>query len=185
MSKRARKSVEPPPDRILFPVPKDIVEKLIEICAATPEPKCGCCTSHTLKKTLECVGCNRVNYICSTCDGYTVKDYACACCTGYLCENCLKGEGGSSYCDVFTVENDKESKCHNRVRYCKGCKEKLRQCEHCDERIYLCRPKWHHIPAHFINIADYELWMNSHEIECGAGRTYRPKVERKVTLTKL
>lgn len=171
-----------PETHLLFPVPKDIVEKLIGLYSSTPAANCGSCEDHYLTEMADCVGCGRGNYICRNCSGYKKEEHVCACCKGYLCRVCREDK---TRCDVYTVEGESRKKCHNDVMYCRGCKEKLRKCIHCDTHLQLCHSRWSFRESHFLSTTEYNSWMDSHENACVEDNVYHPTVEKIVTIKKI
>lgn len=175
----------------MFPVPKDIVEKLITIYSETPTPCCDNCEKHNLTNITKCVECGRVHYTCDSCTGYFVKDCLCPCCEGYWCRVCreqLKNDIEDEFktgirCDIFIKHSETNcDRCWGDAMYCHKCSELLRGCQYCGVILKLCRKT---NINHFVNIENYEDWLIRHEKACQHKQEYRLTLKKTKMMTKI
>ena len=171
----------------MFPVPKDIVEKLITIISETPKACCDSCNSHHLTNIVRCVECGLANYICNSCTNFFVKDALCPCCKGYWCRECrerLEDEEDKklNHCDVrMYIDEVNISTCWDNVSYCSKCLKLLRGCRHCGIVLNLCCST---TGDHFVNMANYEDWMERYENACSDGRKYQLTLKKSSIMIK-
>lgn len=132
--KRTKEAVNQP-DRMMFPVPTDIVLKLIGLCSTKPDPVCNNCDK-IICSTFECFKCKKHFNVHDKSPHLCLGQRKCRDCKNMFCSDCAEAK----FCAKPTLGSWSPydlGKCNGVVTRCAECLAK-KVCEKCGHDISRC-----------------------------------------------